>query len=42
LHRPRDVVDGLTLYGLFAVAAILICYALESRAGQAITLAKLK
>jgi hypothetical protein len=24
-------VDALTLYGLFAVSAMLICYALESR-----------
>src|SRR3954465_11534525 len=27
----RDIVDPLSLFGLFAVSAILLCYALEDR-----------
>jgi hypothetical protein len=29
--KPR--MDGLTLFGLFAVTAMLVCYALEDRSG---------
>jgi hypothetical protein len=34
-HRPRigadPTMDGLTVFGLFAVTAMLVCYALEQR-----------
>jgi hypothetical protein len=30
-RQRRLAVDGLTLFGLFAVTAMLVCYALEDR-----------
>ena len=29
--KERMTMDGLTLFGLFAVSAMLLCYALEDR-----------